>query len=97
MVQLRACGVTTQALIEFFPESAELNNPWDVGDDPLWLLTPAELELVPEDTILENISGAIAPAGVWRRSEPNPDTKFGYTAYGLRNHQLPRRPGKVSQ
>lgn len=64
------------------PATREAKTPWSSGDeDPLWLLTPAELKEMPEGTVLHGIMGDTATVGT---DEIDDDTRFGVTAWGLR-------------
>lgn len=81
-----ASGDVPQAIVEFDPMSRQNGNRWsDRQDDPLWLLTPAELEMVPDGTVLVCISGERVVKGV---DEIDDDTRGGYIAYGLLGSQL---------
>lgn len=78
------------ALIEFDPRSRRLANPWDSDShNPLWLLTPEELALVPDGAQLCCIDKTVAVKG---RDEIDTDTRFGYTAFGFLETQLPASP-----
>ncbi len=86
-----ASGEVPRALVEFDPLSRRNNNPWsDRQDDPLWLLTPAEFEMVPDGTVLVCISGKRSTKGV---DCIDLDTRAGYIAHGLLDSQLPPRGG----
>lgn len=54
----------------------------DEGEDTLFLLTPAEFELLPDGIKLESISGNKKIKG---KDYINDDTRFGHMAYGVRN------------
>lgn len=70
----------------FEPTSLRNGNKWsDRQDDPLWLLTPAELEQMPEGTVLVCISGERKVVGV---DYIDGDTRGGYIAHGLLGSQL---------
>ena len=52
----------------------------------LWLLTPDEIKQLPAGTILESINGSKK-----EKESCDLDTRFGYTAFGIRNpmeHEL---------
>ena len=60
--------------------------PWD--ENGLWLFTPAELESLPDGTVVESIMNDFSTKGV---DHLDNDTRFGHTAYGIRNpfeHEL---------
>ena len=67
------------------PATRDTNNPWDKSEDPLWLLTPDELKAVPDGTVLHGIMGGTTTVGV---DVIDDDTRFGVTAWGLRESQL---------
>jgi len=54
----------------------------DKGDNSLWLFTLEELKQIPSGTQLEDIGGHFSTTGVDRIDD---DTRFGYSAYGIRN------------
>ena len=54
----------------------------DEGDNSLWLFTLEELTEIPEGTVLEDIGGEFSTKGV---DHIDNDTRFGYSAYGIRN------------
>lgn len=66
-------------------ESYHNNNPWDDEEEHpdglLWLLTPQEVEELPNGTLVESIMGDYATKG---HDAIDLDTRFGYTAWGLR-------------
>lgn len=64
------------------PQSFANDNSWR---DDLWLLTKAELEVVPPGTVLTSIMGEEKIVGQARLSN---DTRFGYLAYGLYSTQF---------
>lgn len=51
-------------------------------DEHLWLITPAELEELPDGVELECISGEKVIKGKDRIDD---DTRWGYLAYGIRD------------
>lgn len=61
------------------------NSPWDDEEEHpdglLWLLTPEEFEDIPDGVRLEAIDGSTAVNG---EDDFDLDTRFGYTAWGLR-------------
>jgi len=63
------------------------DNPWSHSDDHedglLWLVTPKELEALPDGTKLESISGDSVTKGV---DSIDKDTRGGLMAYGIRGH-----------
>lgn len=67
------------------PKSRERGNSWDGGEDPLWLLTPGEVALLPEGTPLVGIDGEIYVKGI---DHIDMGTRFGYTAHGLLESQI---------
>lgn len=67
------------------PETKINDNPWSRTDDPLWLLTPAELKLIPKGTTLYCINSETVVVGTDRIDD---DTRFGLLAYGLLESQL---------
>ena len=69
------------------PMTRQNGNSWDGGDDPLWLLTPDELAQLPDDTVLGCIDGTTVIKG---HADLDDDTRFGVTAYGLRESQFVR-------
>lgn len=64
------------------PTSFARQNSWS---DDLWLLTVAELEVVPPGTVLTSIMGDKAVVG---EDYIDTDTRFGYIAYGLYSTQF---------
>ena len=76
------------AMIEFDPKSRRNDNRWTDEPDPLWLLTLDELATVPEGSVLTSINGDTKVVGM---DYIDDDTRFGYTAYGFRDSQLPAR------
>ena len=85
-------GVVPRALVEFNPRSRRNGNAWDDRADKLWLLTPDELAIVPDGTVLVSISGTTATKGV---DYIDDDTRAGLLAYGLLSSQLPPAPSGV--
>lgn len=68
------------------PTSRRNGNKWAEGDpDPLWLLTPDELEQVPDGTILTCINGTKVTKG---QDFIDGDTRYGLLAYGLLESQI---------
>jgi hypothetical protein len=70
----------------FIPQSKINRNPWDEDEDMLWLLTPDELDRVPDGFMLHGIMGDTT---VMDEVGPDRDTRFGYVAWGFRESQLP--------
>jgi hypothetical protein len=63
-------------------KSFRRKNPWRSSEDPaLWLLTPHELDQLPDGTEVESISGRKLIKG---RDHIDDDTRGPYTAFGLR-------------
>ncbi len=54
----------------------------DKGEDSLILFTPAEIALLPDGIELESIGGHKVVKG---RDYIDDDTRFGHTAFGVRN------------
>lgn len=54
---------------------------WDDEENPLWLITQEELDILPEGIELECIDGKIVVKG---RDYIDNDTRFGHIAYGVR-------------
>jgi len=79
----------------FTPRSKINENVWDEGpgskENPLWLLTPAELPMVPDQTPLHCVNGSIAIKGT---DAIDTDTRKGYLAYGILESQLTNNEGK---
>lgn len=76
-------------LIAWEPRSRQRNNAWDAEwPIPLWLLTPEELEMIPDGTPLFSIMTDRKVKGV---DKIDGDTRFGMTAWGLMDSQLPPR------
>lgn len=85
----------------FIPASKANNDPWHqrpnfpdtVGtvEDPLWLLTPEELEIIPGGTLLHCIDTSTAVVGV---NHIDNDTRAGYIAYGILESELNNNEGK---
>lgn len=74
------------------PATRDTGNPWSSHeDDKLWLLTPQELKSIPDGTVLHGISGGTATVGV---DTIDTDTRFGVTAWGLRESQLDEEGGE---
>lgn len=75
-----------QANIDFVPQSAQSANPWNSGwPDPLWCLTPAELDKVPDGAVLVCIDGSTRTKGT---DYIDTDTRGGYIGYGFTTVQL---------
>lgn len=74
-------------MIGFQPDSFRRGNTWEVdeGGDPLWRLTPEELERVPVGTTLTSIFGNKSIVGV---DKIDTDTRFGYIAHGVFEYQF---------
>lgn len=71
--------------MNMIPHSRTTNNPWDKTDDPLWLLSPIELESLPDGIILESINGTLARKGI----DPiDQDTRFGMITWGFRESTI---------
>lgn len=80
-------------LIEWEPQTRQRNNRWsDEWPVPLWLLTPEELDRLPEGTVVTSIAAERKVVGV---DEIDSDTRFGCVAWGLMDNQLPPRPARV--
>lgn len=73
----------------FTPKSKINEDPWTLApgsdENPLWLLTEAELKLVPTQTPLHCIDGTTATVGTDRIDN---DTRGGYLAYGMLESEL---------
>jgi hypothetical protein len=69
----------------FVPTSKRNGTSWDGGDDPLWLLTPEEVDQVPDGFVLHGISGE---RFVMDEDGPDRDTRFGFIAWGFLESQL---------
>jgi hypothetical protein len=73
----------------FTPKSKINEDVWNLSpgsnENPLWLLTEAELKLVPAQTPLHCIDGSIAIVGTDRIDN---DTRKGYIAYGMLESEL---------
>lgn len=68
------------------PAAYTNDNAWNANaEDPLWLLTPEQLDEIPDGTILHSIMGERA---VFGKDVIDGDTRFGYLAYGLRESQF---------
>ena len=67
------------------PGSYTHGHAWNLlEEDPLWLLTIDELDSLPSDTVVLSIAGGVhVVSDIIDR-----DTRFGYTAYGLRESQF---------
>lgn len=74
-------GALPQVTLDFDPR----HNKWDDRDDPLWLLTPAEYERVPDGATLVCISGKTAVKG---SDYVDQDTRGGCIAWGFLASQL---------
>ena len=59
--------------------------PWET-QNPLWLLKPSEWSQIPPDTILTSILREKKKASEIK--DPADDTRFGYSAWGLRESDL---------
>ena len=55
--------------------------PWDSKTPRLWLLTPKELEQIPDGAVLESIGGNTVTKGI---DYIDDDVRFGHLAFGLR-------------
>lgn len=61
-------------------------NIWDEDQKPaLWLLTPDELKKLPTGVEIESITGNKKIVGVDFDMQDEQDTRFGHTAYGIRD------------
>jgi hypothetical protein len=60
-------------------------NPWEESNDPLWLLTPGEFNLIPDGTVFTSIIGEKKVKG---RDDIDMDTRGPYIAWGLLESQL---------
>lgn len=68
------------------PAAYTNDNAWDTGDmDPLWLITPEQLDEIPDGTTLHTIMDEEVVVG---QDKIDRDTRFGYLAYGLRESQF---------
>lgn len=86
---------------DFIPVSKKNNDLWyqrpnlppTVGtkENPLWLLTPEELDIVPSGTLLHCIDTSTAVVGV---DHIDNDTRVGYIAYGILESELNNNEGK---
>lgn len=66
---------------------SRMNNiAWDEEEDKLWLLLPSEFENLPEGLVLEGIMGE---TGIVGERDFDMDTRFGFTAWGIRESQCP--------
>lgn len=85
----------------FIPVSKQNNDPWyqrprfpptpGTQENPLWLLTPAELEELPGGTRLHCIDKSIAVVGV---NHIDNEARAGYIAYGILESELNPNEGK---
>lgn len=81
----------TKAEDRLNPHSRQQDNPYVSGDisksdiDPLWLLTEAELLALDESIRVTDINGHKTTQS---RAALDLDTRYGYTAYGLRESEL---------
>jgi hypothetical protein len=75
-------------MMEYVPVTKKNGNAWeDSGDsEPLWLLQPHEWKLLPPDTMVESINRE--KKRIKELTEADADTRFGATAWGLRESQL---------
>lgn len=76
-----ASGVLPQVTLDFDPRHSK----WDDAPDPLWLLTPAEYERVPDGATLVCISGERKVKGT---DYIDQDTRFGCIAWGFLDSQI---------
>jgi hypothetical protein len=83
-----ASGNVPRSIVEFNPLSRQNGNRWSdqQQDDPLWLLTPAEFDLLPDGTVLVGIGGQTKVKGAEYIDQ---DTRYGFIAWGLLDSQLP--------
>ena len=83
-------ATASTVVLDFIPRSVSNDYPWDRNAaDVLWLLTPDELERVPDGTRLTTINDTVAVVGT---DDIDGDTRGGYLAYGLLTSQLAVRP-----
>lgn len=79
----------------FTPKSKQEKNVWAIepgsAENPLWLLTPAELESLPPLTVLHSIFSEVVHTG---SDTIEKDTRGGYLAYGVLESQLNNQEGK---
>lgn len=71
--------------LSFTPASYRSQNAWVLGSIELWLLTPQELDMVPDNFKITDIFGIPAIKGV---DVIDDDTRFGYLAYGVTTEQF---------
>lgn len=83
---------TEEKHVAFYPESfISGNSPWPVTGGVIWLLTPRELDEIPNGVILTCINDTTAVKGL----DPiDTDTRGGYIAYGLKVEQFTTNEGK---
>lgn len=68
------------------PSSFHTENPWSGSDpDPVYLLTPDELGALPHGTKVTSIFAEVRVVGV---DTFDNDTRYGWTAWGLRRSQF---------
>lgn len=75
----------------FWPESYMNNTAWDEADDRLFLLTPDELDMVPDGFVLHGISGKTF---VMDEDGPARDTRLGMTAWGFLESEILETSGE---
>lgn len=68
------------------PKAWVNDNAWDLDEeDPLWLISPEQLEEIADGTTLHSIMGEEVVVG---QDKIDQETRFGYLAYGLRESQF---------
>lgn len=74
------------------PISYLRDNVWNRDvPEPLWLLTPGELEQLPDGTVLTNIFGETK---TYRTDVIDTTTRFGYIPYGLLDSEITKPEGE---
>lgn len=70
-----------------YPWTRNRNKPYRpyYGSEPLWLLTPGELDQLPDGITLTSIHGKTVVTG---RNHLGLDTRMGVTAYGILESQI---------
>lgn len=86
---------------DFIPFSKLNQEPWyqrpnypptpGTPEDPVWLLTPQELEALPGGTRLHCIDKSIVVVGI---DNIDNGTRSGYIAYGILESELNNKEGK---
>lgn len=83
------CGWRLRSIIgiEWVPQSRRMRNVRDPhAPDLLWILTPEELDRLPEGTVVTNGRGVRKVTG---KDVIDRDTRGGYTVWGLFESELP--------